>query len=57
MTEPAPEKPFVERLPDQNKPKRIRFPQIDFVTLVLAILAAVILLFITAELWLPHVNG
>ena len=28
--------------------------RIDFVTLMLAVLAAVILLFLTAELWLPH---
>jgi len=32
------------------------FRRIDFVTLMLAILAAVILLFLTAELWLPHLS-
>ena len=40
-----------------NKSRRLRFPRIDFVTLMLALLAAVILLFLTAELWLPHANG
>lgn len=46
------------RLPETNGTRRKRrLPQFDFVTIVLAILAAVILLFLTAELWLPHLSG
>ena len=37
-----------------QKPRRIRLPQVDFVTVMLLILGAVLVLFLTAEAWLPH---
>ena len=44
-------------VPPAKKPRRIRFPRIDFVTLMLAVLAAIILLFLTSELWMSHAGG
>ena len=39
----------------RREARQRRFPHIDLVTIMLAILAVFILLFLTAELWLPHV--
>ena len=56
MTDPTLDDGSGERSHHGVKPRRIRFPKIDFVTLIVAILAAVILLFLTAEMWLPHMG-
>jgi hypothetical protein len=53
MTDPTLDDGSGERSHHGVKSRRIRFPKIDFVTLIFAILAAVILLFLTAEMWLP----
>ena len=37
-----------------NPPKRIRFPQIDFVTVMVVVVILIVLVFITSEMWLPH---
>ena len=57
MTDPTPDERSGDRLDPAGKSRRFRFPRIDFVTLMLALLAAVILLFITAEMWMPHMGG
>ena len=42
------------RSSDPERPKRRPFPRIDFVAVMLLIILIVFVLFITAELWLPH---
>lgn len=37
-----------------NRPRRIRFPGIDFVTVMVVVVILIILVFITSELWMPH---
>ena len=37
-----------------NRPRRIRFPRIDFVTLMVIVIILVIVLYLTSELWLTH---
>ena len=54
MTDPTRAERPAERPDHADKSRRLRFPRIDLVTLMLALLAAVILLFVTAELWMPH---
>lgn len=56
MTDPTPDERSAERPDHAGKSRRPRFPRIDFVTLMLALLAAIILLFVTAEMWLPHMG-
>lgn len=56
MTDPTPDERSAERPDHAGKSRPFRFPRIDSVTLMLALLAAVILLFVTAELWLPHIG-
>ena len=34
--------------------RRLRLPHVDFVTLMLVVLFLFIVLFLTAELWMPH---
>jgi hypothetical protein len=53
MTDPTLDHRSGDR-PRADTTRRRRFLKIDFVTLMLALLAAVILLFLTAEMWLPH---
>ena len=55
MTDSTPDEMSGQPPHHAHRWRRIRLPEIDFVTLMLAILAAIILLFLTAELWLPHV--
>lgn len=57
MRDRTPDERSGEHPDDAGKSPRRRFPRIDFVTLILALLAAIILLFVTAELWLPHMDG
>ena len=57
MTDPTFDHRSVEHPRQSGKWRRVRLPTVDFVLVMLAILAAVILLFLTAELWLPHVQG
>lgn len=57
MTDPTPDDRSGGRTDHAVKSRRFRFPRIDFVTLMLALLLAVILLFLTAELWLPHMGS
>lgn len=57
MTDPTPDERSGDRADQAVKSRRFRFPRIDFVTLMLALLAVIILLFVTAELWLPHMGG
>ena len=57
MTDETPDERSGKRPDDAPKSRRFRFPRIDFVTLMLALLAAIILLFITAEMWLPHMGS
>jgi hypothetical protein len=52
--DPTPDETSGDRSHRDQNPRRLRLPKIDFVTLILALLVAVILLFLTAELWLPH---
>ena len=39
-----------------RKPRRIRLPQVDFVTVLFVILIVFLVLFLTAEMWLPHLG-
>ena len=44
---------------DEQRPaklSRFRLPKFDLVTVMLAILLAVILLFLTFEAWVPHIG-
>ena len=57
MTDPTLDDTSSQPFHHANTSRRLRFPRIDFVTVLLALLAAIILLSLTAELWLPHANG
>lgn len=39
---------------ESNGPKRMHFPRIDFVTVMVIVVILVFVLFVTSELWLPH---
>lgn len=56
MTDPKPGEASGDRPEDPGKSRRLNFPRIDSVTLMLALLVGIILLFVTAELWLPHMG-
>ena len=40
-----------------QKSRRIRLPHVDFVTVLFVILIVFLLLFLTAEVWLPHLGA
>ena len=57
MTDAMPDETSGHHPEDGRKSRRLRIPRIDFVTLMLVLLAAIILVFVTAELWLPHMGN
>lgn len=56
MTDPQPDTTSGERPEGRGQSPRFRVPRVDFVTLILALLVTIILLFVTAEMWLPHMG-
>ena len=50
------EGPVREHSKEVRRTSRFRLPHVDFVTVMIVVLILFLLLFITAEMWLPHFN-
>lgn len=54
MPDPMTDGPPSEQTHEVGRTRRFRLPHVDFVTVMFVILIVFLVLFLTAEMWLPH---
>ena len=57
MTDSTPDDRSSESSTGRRTWRVVLLPKVDFVAVILALLVVVIVLFLTAEMWLPHFPG